>query len=833
MKAVVMAGGEGSRLRPLTSRRPKPLAPVANKPVMEHIVDLLRRHGVSDIVSTLHYLADEIESYFGDGSDFGVRMSYVVEDTPLGTAGAVKMAEPLLSDAPFVVISGDALTDLDLGALAAAHAASGAFATITLKRVTNPLEFGVVIVDEKLQITRFLEKPSWGEIFSDTINTGIYMLDPGIFEFMEAGKSYDFSRDLFPRLMHEGKLVQGYITQDYWTDIGNLQQYQQANYDALGGRVQLTIPGTERSPGIWVGENCSIHPEAHLEAPVVLGKNVVLEAGAVVGGESVVGNATIVAKHARFDRSVSWADCYIGEHSVVSGSTLADKNIIKDHVTIHEGSVIGSGCTVGSGAVVRSNIKLWPDKSVTSGAVVSMSLIYGIKWPGSLFGGIGVSGLANVEITPSFALALGQAFGSHLRQGQVAFSSRDAHPAARMLNRCVISGLLSVGVNVEDQRTIPLPLARYSVRMGGDGGIHTRVDPKDPNSVLIEVLDANGVNIDTNTERKIENLFFREDFRRTAMDEVGQLSFPARSVELYTSAFLQALKPRALQAAKFRVVVDYAYGNASIVLPSILSNLGVDIVALDAYYDEAKARTFRSDRERYLEQLRTVTLTLGADLGVLVDHDGEAFALIDDMGRIIAGNRLLALVTLMIGRAKPGARIAVPITTPSVIEQLATSLGATITRTRSDHRSMMALAQAERDTLDYGSGFKQEPIFPEFQPAFDALYAIVKIMEMLAMEGRKLHELNDLLPHWFFRHRSIRCPWERKGIVMRTIVDRYAGHDVELFDGVRVRQDGGWFLVLPDASDPTLNVYAEGSSGDDADRLIGDIAHQIETLVEA
>ena len=402
-----------------------------------------------------------------------------------------------------------------------------------------------------------------------------------------------------------------------------------------------------------------------------------------------------------------------------------------------------------------------------------------------------------------------------------------------MLNRCIISGLLSVGVNVEDQRAIPLPLARYSVRTGGDGGIHTRVDPHDPNSVLIEVLDANGVNIDKNTERKIENLFFREDFRRTAMDEVGQLSFPSRSLELYTTEFLQALKPRALPAAKFRVVVDYGYGNASIVLPRILSNLGVDIVALDAYYDEAKARTFRDDRERYLEQLRTVTLTLGADLGVLVDHDGESFALIDDQGRIIAGNRLLALVTLMIARAKPGARIAVPITTPNAIERLATSLGATITRTRSDRRSMMALAQAERDTLDYGSGFRQEPIFPEFQPAFDALYAIVKIMEMLAVEGRKLHELNDLLPAWFFRHRSIRCPWERKGVVMRTIVDRYQGHEVELFDGVRVQQNGGWFLVLPDASDPTLNVYAEGSSGDDADRLIGDIAQQIETLVEA
>jgi mannose-1-phosphate guanylyltransferase/phosphomannomutase len=147
---------------------------------------------------------------------------------------------------------------------------------------------------------------------------------------------------------------------------------------------------------------------------------------------------------------------------------------------------------------------------------------------------------------------------------------------------------------------------------------------------------------------------------------------------------------------------------------------------------------------------------------------------------------------------------------------------------------MMALADAQRETLDYGSGVNQEPIFPEFQPAFDALYAIVKLMELLAAEGRKLHELNDLLPHWFFRHRAIQCPWERKGEVMRTIVDENQGRDVEMFDGVRVRLDGeSWFLVLPDASDPTLNVYAEGATGEDADRLMGDVARRIEQLVEA
>jgi len=831
MKAIVMAGGEGSRLRPLTSRRPKPLAPVANKPVMEHIVDLLRRHGITEIVATLHYLADEIESYFGDGSAFGVALQYVVEDTPLGTAGAVKLAADLLGDEPFLIISGDALTDLDLTALVADHRASGASATITLQRVTNPLEFGVVITDERRRITRFLEKPSWGEIFSDTINTGIYVLDPLVLSYMEAGKPYDFSRDVFPRLLHEEKLISGYIANEYWTDIGNLQQYQQANYDALSGKVRIDIPGTEVSPGVWLGEGCRIDPQSRIEGPVVLGRNVVVEAGAIVGPDTVLGSATIVARNARVQRTVGWSNSYFGDSSSITGCTVADRNIIKDHVTIGEGAVIGSGCTLGSGAIVRPNLKLWPDKSVSSGAVVSMSLIYGIKWPGSLFGAVGVSGIANVELTPEFALKLGQALGSALKPGQTVMTSRDAHPAARVMNRCVISGLLSVGCLVEDLRSLPLPLARYATRMAGDAGVHTRVDPSDPSAVLIEILDPSGVNIDTTTERKIENLFFREDFRRTGMDEVGTLSFPARTLELYSSEMLAALKPKALPSANFKVVVDYGYGNASSVLPRVLANLGVDIVALDAYYDEKKARTFRDDRERYLEQLRTVTLTLGADLGVLVDHDGESFALVDDLGRVIAGNRLLALVALMVCRAHPGARIAIPITTPSAVRRVIEDAGGTVTRTKSDRRSMMALAARERETIAYGSGFKQEPIFPEFQPAFDALYAIVKVMELLALERRRLHELNDMLPSWFFRHRAVGCPWERKGQVMRTFADEHARDDIELFDGVRVTTEHGWFLVLPDASDPSVNVYAEGDTNETADELIGSILQRIEALV--
>ena len=228
-----MAGGEGSRLRPLTSRRPKPLAPVAGRPVMAHIVELLRRHGIVEIVATLHYLADEIEAYFDTGDAFGVSMKYVVEDTPLGTAGAVKMAHELLAGDAFLIISGDALTDIDLTALIEHHRRAGNDVTIALQRVTNPLEFGVVVTDEHGQITRFLEKPSWGEVFSDTINTGIYVLEPGILDRMQRGRVYDFSKDLFPEMLREGKRLGGWVTDAYWADIGNLEQYQQANYDAL------------------------------------------------------------------------------------------------------------------------------------------------------------------------------------------------------------------------------------------------------------------------------------------------------------------------------------------------------------------------------------------------------------------------------------------------------------------------------------------------------------------------------------------------------------------------------------------------------------------------
>ncbi len=833
MKAVLMAGGEGSRLRPLTSRRPKPLAPVAGKPIMELIVELLHKHGLREVVATLHYLADEIEAYFGDGSAHGVTMHYVVEDTPLGTAGAVKMAHDLLIGETFLVISGDALTNLDLSAVVRHHREQGNDVTIALQRVTNPLEFGVVVTDESGRIVRFLEKPSWGEVFSDTINTGIYVLEPSILDRMQRGKVYDFSKDLFPDMLREGAKLGGYVIDAYWTDIGNLEQYQQANYDAISGYVGIEFPGTQVAPGVYAGEGTRIDPDARIEGPVVIGRDVRIAAGTSIVGPTVIGDRTIVGRAANVCRSVLWEDVYVGEEASLSDCTVADRNIIEKRAKVNENTVLGRGCTIGAGATVNAHLKLWPDKWVSAGSIVSMSLIYGQKWPGSLFGSVGISGLANLEITPEFALKLGQAFGTWLKPGQTVMTSRDTHPASRVMNRCVISGLLSVGVNVLDLRSYPLPLARYAVRVGSDGGMHVRIAPDDPNSIVFEFFDGTGIGIDKGAERKIENLFFREDFRRTPMDEVGRLDFPSRALERYTASFAQALHAEAIKFANFRVVIDYAFGNASIVLPQILGGLGVEQIALNAYFDAAKVRTFHEDRERHLQQLTSVVTSLEANLGVLIDADGETVTVVDDAGQIVGRNRLMALLTLLVARATPGARIAMPLTVPTVVERIAADNGATIVRTRSDRRSLMALAEQEGRGLAFAGGMNYELIFPEFQPAFDGIYATAKIMELLAAEHRPLSELVAMIPSWHVAGRVVPCPWDRKGAVMRSLHDEAAhggNGKVETLDGIRLPRSDGWVLVLPDATDASVNVWAEGNSDDEAARYADEIVERVRAI---
>src|SRR5918992_5496159 len=264
--AVIMAGGEGSRLRPLTSNMPKPMLPITNRPLMEHIIGLLAKHGFTDVTATVQFLASIIRNYFGDGTDLGVSLSYSLEEEPLGTAGSVLNAREFLPGT-FLVISGDGLTDIDLEAVVDFHRDRGAAATLVLKRMADPLEFGIVMTDAGGHIERFLEKPSWGQVFSDTINTGVYVLEPEVLDFIPPGQPYDFSSELFPAMLDKGLPVFGFVTDSYWTDVGNTEAYLQANHDVLAGRVRVDMPGFELRPRVWAGEDVDVHPTARIEGP--------------------------------------------------------------------------------------------------------------------------------------------------------------------------------------------------------------------------------------------------------------------------------------------------------------------------------------------------------------------------------------------------------------------------------------------------------------------------------------------------------------------------------------------------------------------------------------
>src|SRR3979411_2063759 len=449
MKAVVMAGGEGSGLRPLTSRQPKPLVPVAGRPIMEHILLHLRRHQMRDVVATAQYLGASIRNYFGDGSEQGVAVASSVEDSPLGTAGSVMLARQQLTE-PFVVISGDSLTDLDLAAAVRFHRERRAIATIVLKPVPNPLEYGVVVVDEGGAVQRFIEKPSWGEVIWDLAHTGIYVLDPAVFDFFRPGEVSDWSGDVFPKLLKEGEHVFGWVASGYWEDVGSHAPYVKENFGCLEGKVKVQIPGDRVGDSVWIHKDAEVSPGARIDGPALIGAGAKVRAGAWVNGPCVIGGYTTIDSGVKISNSITWDHSYIGLNSRLRGSVVCRSVTIKNGCVLEEGSVVGSDVVIGAGSTVNPNVRIWPNKEVEPGAVVHESIIWAGSWKRGLFSSYGLNGLINVEFTPEFASRLGAAIGALAPKGTEIGISRDYTRSARMISRALMSGMISPGTSVTD-----------------------------------------------------------------------------------------------------------------------------------------------------------------------------------------------------------------------------------------------------------------------------------------------------------------------------------------------------------------------------------------------
>lgn len=837
MRAVLMAGGSGTRLRPLTCDLPKPMVPILNRPIAEHIINLLKRHQITEIIATLHYLPDIMREYFTDGAEFGVQMTYAVEeDQPLGTAGCVKNIAELL-DRTFLVISGDSITDFDLTAAIEFHRSKQSKATLILTRVPNPMEFGVVITEENYRISRFLEKPSSSEIFSDTVNTGTYILEPEVLDYLPVNQECDFSKDLFPLLLEKNEPMYGYIAEGYWCDVGQLDVYREAQYDALRGKVKLDLNYYNQvRSGLWVGQNTFIDDSAIVEVPAMIGNNCRIGARVKIDAGTVIGDNVTVGADANLKRPIVWNGAIVGEDAHLRACVICRSTRVDRRAHVLEGAVVGSMSIVGEEGQVGPSVRVWPSKNIESGALLNQNLIWGEQAKRNLFGQRGVQGLANVDITPEFAVKLGAAYGSTLKPGTSVSVSRDQRSISRMVSRSLIAGLMSVGINVLNLESTAIPIARtVSSTLSIAGGIHVRISPDRSDHILIEFFDIKGINITKAVEKKIEGAYFKEDLRRALIPEIGEMTYFNQALEVYNRIFERQMNVEAIRYSNSKVVIDYVYAVSGAILPQMLAKFGCDAVVLNASLKQTSLSN--GEREYLLDQLGRVVKVLSANFGVQVSANGEQLILVDESGIAIRGEMLTALMVNLMLTSHPKGTVVVPVNASSAVEAIARRYQSKVIRTKANPTALMEAANRNPNVVLGGSGLMGF-IFPQLHPGFDGMFCIAKVIEMMTIQERSLGQIKAELPRVTHRSYSVRCPWTIKGSLMRHLVETHSPDRLELVDGVKIfnYSDDNWVLVLPDASEPTVHIFANSEDRDWVSETLKEyraLVHDFVTQAEA
>ena len=847
MKAVIMAGGQGTRLRPLTSNQPKPMIPIANTPCMEHIARLLKDHGFTEIVVTLQFMPEEIQDYFGDGSDWGVSIGYSIEDTPAGTAGSVKLAEEHLEGERVLVISGDALTDCDLTRVLEFHENNGAEATMVLKSVENPLDFGIVITEEDGRISRFLEKPAWGQVFSDTVNTGIYVLEPTALAEIPSEGEYDFSKELFPKLLEAGRLLYGYVTEDYWEDIGNLEQYMRAQRDVLDGKMRgVRPPGTRLRENVYVGHRAQVDDE-ELDGPVVIGENVRVDQGARISPYCMIADNVVVGAGATVERSVIAEGTYVGEGAELVDTLVGRSSYIQERARILERSALGDDVIVGEGATVGPDVKIFPHKTVESGANVTQSLIYETMGLRTVFKGGVVSGKFNVDLTPEFTIRLASSFGTELDPGSIVTLGRDASRAAQVAKRAMTGALLGVGVNVRDLRAAHAGVVRHDVLAGKSvAGAHVRAG-EDQDDVEILFFSSGATPMSESDQRGIEKVFVREEYRRAHGSDIGELIYPGRAVEQYVERLEMATNRERTQGAT--LVVDFSGGVASLVASRVFARLGINAVVMEGFTNAnvvGSRETTRAAGEdpgthfvEALDRVGRVVPTVGAAFGAVVGPNGEDVQFVDDKGEFVPPDVMLACV---LSRMSSG-KVVLPINLSRGYEELVRKGGGTLVVSRTGLGNVaIKAAEVRADVAGLADGHY---VFPDFLPAPDCFITLARALELFHGVPAAKEPLSDVRarfgePFGGVRRRKLECPWGAKGRVMRGLAERFGGDaDAILTDGVKLNLEGdSWVLMLPDPDNPLFYVYAEADGsgnglGNGSEGIVSEYAQLVEGLIRS
>lgn len=809
VKAVILAGGKGTRLRPITCELPKPMVPVLNVPLMEHLILLLRKHDILDIGVTLMYLPQKIRSYFGDGSKWGVRLSYFTEESPCGTAGSLLSAAAFLNET-FVVLSGDCITDTNLSEAIEYHRLKKTLATIVLTRSCNPRDYGIVMTDGSGRIVSFLEKPSRSEVFSDIVNTGIYVLEPGVLNYIEADHPFDFSRELFPKLLESGLRLSGYTTSGYWSDVGSLENYLNTHKDIFDKKAHLFSSNTAGLRSILTGESTFIEPTAILHGPCVIGDNCYIGHRTVIDSYTVIGNNCIIEDQAHVIRSILHNNITIGSGSEVRDSILGSRVRLMSYVSCLENTVIGEKSVIHERSIIKPGVRIWPGKTVEPLSVVDRSIIHSTRYNPSLLQNGRISGVINVDITPELASRLGSAFGSVLGGGHRVAVSSDAAGASYLFEYALISGLISTGVQVYNFHSTPIPLARMAVTdLNLSGGVHIRSNAASPERLEINFLDETGANLDSALEKNVEATFYKEDFSRCRALSIPGIVDAGNLLQRYVRSLNDRLNTACIKTKPPVIFIMSDSEGMLCFVRAVFEMLNIPIGG------EMLVDQLDPDRQQNIEHF------LHADVTAFIDGGGERLLLMDSCGSVPDENQLFLLRSYMLLKGNPGTRIIAPLNMSCSIERMAHKYGGMVKRTKvSEHEIIRELLKKNSSSGSAG----------QYLLCYDAVASLAKTIEFLCLNDLTLVDLVKLIPSCNIRHSSFLCPYEAIGKVMRTLHSEN-GYPKQLLGGIRFRRKNSWVLVIPDSEKPVIHLYAEGHSSGEAGRLLREYSDRISMLL--
>ena len=681
---------------------------------------------------------------------------------------------------------------------------------MVLKSVENPLDFGIVITEEDGRISRFLEKPAWGQVFSDTVNTGIYLLEPSATAEIHdpEGGEYDFSKELFPKLLDAGRPLYGYITEDYWEDIGTLEQFASAQRDVLDGRVEgIRPPGTRLRENIYVGRRARVDDD-ELQGPVVIGENARIDDGARIGPYSVIADNVVVSAGATVERSVIAEGTYIGEGAELVDTLVGRNSYVQARARILERSALGDDVIVGEGATIAPEVKVYPHKTIETGANVTQSLIYETMGLRTVFKRGVVSGKFNVDVTPEFVTRLASSFGTTLDPGAVVTLGRDSSLSAQVAKRAMTAALLGTGINIRDLRAAHAGVVRHDVLAGkSSAGAHVRAG-SDYDDVEILFFSADATPITEGDERAVEKAFVREEYRRAYGGDIGELIYPGRVVEQFVERLERAVDRKKTSGAT--IVVDFCGGVAGLVASRVFSRLGVSAVVMEGFANaNAVGEAGRMNLEQSIERVARIVPTVDAAFGAVVGPEAEYVQFVDDEGEWVPPDVMLAC---LIGQMHPQSAV-LPINLSRGYERLVEEGEGAVEMSRTG-LSNVAIKAADIGA-DLASLADGRYIFPTFLPAPDCFMTLASTLEVfretpLSSVRRKFGDSFDHV------HREpIECPWSAKGRVMRGLAEKFGGDpDAILAEGVLLNVEDGWVLMLPDPDSPMFYVYAESGEGD-------------------